>query len=59
VLSGDATLSVRGDTAEDCWRIVAPVLRAWRDDKVRMDTYPAGTDGPARWPAPRITSGRP
>lgn len=52
VLDGDPTLSVRGDTAEDCWRIVAPVLKAWRADKVPMDGYPAGSDGPAEWDAP-------
>ena len=30
VLDGDPLLSVRGDTAEQCWRIVDPVLQAWR-----------------------------
>jgi glucose-6-phosphate 1-dehydrogenase len=30
VFDGDPTLSVRGDTAEQCWRIVEPVLEAWR-----------------------------
>ncbi len=52
VLDGDPTLSVRGDTAEECWRIVAPVLRAWRADEVAMDGYPAGSDGPPDWAAP-------
>jgi glucose-6-phosphate 1-dehydrogenase len=46
---GDPTLSVRGDIAEQCWRIVSPVLSAWRSDKVRLDTYPAGTRGPTSW----------
>jgi glucose-6-phosphate 1-dehydrogenase len=49
VLDGDPLLSVRGDTAEECWRIVDPVVRAWRDDAVPMDTYPAGSAGPATW----------
>ena len=31
VLDGDPLLSVRGDTAEECWRIVDPVLQAWRE----------------------------
>ncbi|MGN6502827.1 MAG: hypothetical protein ACTHKX_07995 [Pseudolysinimonas sp.] len=46
---GDPTLSVRGDVAEQCWRIVSPVLSAWRSDKVRLDTYPAGSHGPSSW----------
>ena len=46
VLDGDPLLSVRGDTAEDCWRIVDPILQAWRDGKVPMDEYAAGSDGP-------------
>lgn len=49
VLSGDPTLSVRGDTAEDCWRIVEPVLAAWEADEVPMDEYAAGSDGPPNW----------
>lgn len=50
VLDGDPTLSVRGDTAEDCWRIVAPVLQAWREDAVPLEDYPAGSPGPKGWP---------
>jgi glucose-6-phosphate 1-dehydrogenase len=46
---GDPTLSVRGDIAEQCWRIVSPVLAAWRRDAVRLDTYPAGSRGPRSW----------
>ncbi len=49
VLADDPTLSVRGDTAVDCWRIVEPVLRAWRDGLVPLDEYPAGSTGPASW----------
>ena len=41
--------SVRGDTAEECWRIVDPVLQAWREGKVPMDEYAAGSDGPESW----------
>ena len=44
---GDPTLSVRGDTAEDCWRIVAPVLEAWRSGSVPLQEYPAGSAGPS------------
>jgi glucose-6-phosphate 1-dehydrogenase len=49
LLDGDPTLSVRGDIAEECWRIVAPVLAAWRADRVPLDSYAAGTRGPRSW----------
>lgn len=49
VLAGDPLLSVRGDTAESCWRVVEPVLDAWAADEVPMETYPAGSMGPERW----------
>lgn len=49
LLEGDPTLSVRGDIAEECWRIVAPVLAAWRAGRVPLDSYPAGTRGPRSW----------
>jgi glucose-6-phosphate 1-dehydrogenase len=50
VLDADPSLSVRGDTAEDCWRIVQPVLDAWRADRVPLEEYPAGGSGPDGWP---------
>ncbi|HET7683197.1 MAG TPA: glucose-6-phosphate dehydrogenase [Marmoricola sp.] len=50
VLDADPTLAVRGDTAEECWRIIEPVLEAWRKDEVPMDTYKAGSEGPKGWP---------
>jgi glucose-6-phosphate 1-dehydrogenase len=46
VLDGDPTLSVRGDQAVETWRIMEPVLQAWRNDAVRLEEYPAGSDGP-------------
>jgi glucose-6-phosphate 1-dehydrogenase len=49
ILEGDPSLSVRGDTAEQCWRIVAPVLKAWREGGVPLDEYPAGSQGPSGW----------
>ena len=49
ILDGDPMLSVRGDVAEQCWRIVAPALAAWRKDAVPLETYPAGSSGPAGW----------
>jgi glucose-6-phosphate 1-dehydrogenase len=49
-LEGDPTLSVRGDQAVQTWRIVEPVLRAWRDDAVPLQEYEAGSDGPTTLP---------
>ncbi|SFC95388.1 glucose-6-phosphate 1-dehydrogenase [Nocardioides terrae] len=49
ILDGDPLLAVRGDNAEECWRIVEPVLEAWREDKVPLDTYAAGSSGPSSW----------
>jgi len=49
ILSGDDTLSVRGDLAEECWRIVEPVLEAWRSGDVELEEYPAGSGGPTDW----------
>jgi glucose-6-phosphate 1-dehydrogenase len=49
ILNDDPTLSVRGDVAEECWRIVEPVLAAWRDGRVPLEEYPAGSDGPSDW----------
>ena len=47
VFAGDPTLSVRGDQAVQAWRVVEPVLGAWREDRVPLQEYPAGSDGPA------------
>jgi glucose-6-phosphate 1-dehydrogenase len=46
VFDRDPILSVRGDQAEQTWRIVEPVLRAWREDAVPLQEYEAGTAGP-------------
>ncbi|OAN36596.1 glucose-6-phosphate dehydrogenase [Microbacterium sp. H83] len=51
VLDGDPMLSVRGDAAEESWRIVAPILEAWRRGDVPLDDYVAGSSGPEGWPA--------
>jgi glucose-6-phosphate 1-dehydrogenase len=50
VLHRDAALSIRGDEAEESWRVVTPVLAAWAKDLVPLEEYAAGSDGPA---APR------
>jgi glucose-6-phosphate 1-dehydrogenase len=46
VLSDEAALSIRGDEAEESWRVVAPVLEAWSKDLVPLVEYPAGSYGP-------------
>ena len=48
VLSGDSALAIRGDEAEESWRVVTPVLEAWAKDAVPLQDYPAGSDGPVR-----------
>ncbi|RDV46811.1 glucose-6-phosphate dehydrogenase [Leifsonia sp. ku-ls] len=49
ILDGDPSLSVRADTAVECWRIVEPVLAAWHDGRVPLEEYPAGSGGPGDW----------
>jgi glucose-6-phosphate 1-dehydrogenase len=46
VLSHDASLSIRGDEAEESWRVVTPVLDAWHAGLVPLEEYPAGSGGP-------------
>lgn len=49
ILDADPRLAVRSDAAEECWRIVAPVLAAWHADAVPLQEYPAGSAGPRGW----------
>jgi glucose-6-phosphate 1-dehydrogenase len=48
VLNGNSTLSVRGDEAEEAWRVLEPIIRAWAADRVPLEEYPAGSAGPPR-----------
>ena len=48
VLSGDTTLSIRGDEAEESWRVVTPIIEGWTAGDVPMEEYPAGSEGPSR-----------
>jgi glucose-6-phosphate 1-dehydrogenase len=45
-LNGNAALSIRGDEAEQSWRVLTPVISAWSKDLVPLEEYPAGSDGP-------------
>jgi glucose-6-phosphate 1-dehydrogenase len=47
LLTGNTLLSVRGDVAEELWRIVTPVLEAWESDAGALPEYAAGTVGAA------------
>ena len=49
ILDGSQLLTVRGDAAEECWRVMAPVIKAWAADKVPLETYAAGSTGPDGW----------
>ena len=44
-LNGDPSLFIRGDEAEEAWRIVQPVLDAWAASGAPVP-YAAGSDGP-------------
>jgi glucose-6-phosphate 1-dehydrogenase len=46
VLTGDPTLSIRGDEAEQAWRVLTPILTAWEKDLLPMYEYAAGSAGP-------------
>jgi len=48
VIKGDATLYARGDSVEESWKFVAPILNAWKNNpKIKVYGYPAGTWGPS------------
>jgi glucose-6-phosphate 1-dehydrogenase len=49
ILRGHATLTVRGDTAVECWRIIEPVRAAWNEAATPLLEYPAGSAGPDGW----------
>jgi glucose-6-phosphate 1-dehydrogenase len=47
VLRGDTTLFMRNDELDAAWRLVTPVLEAWKADANRPEPYAAGSWGPA------------
>lgn len=49
IFDGDPLLSIRGDVAQESWRIVEPALTAWSRGDVPLEDYPAGSLGPAGW----------
>lgn len=56
VLRGDPALSIRGDEAEEAWRVVEPVLSAWERGLVPLEEYPAARTGRRR-ATPRPSGG--
>ncbi len=56
VLDAEPTLSIGGHEAEECWRIVEPVLAAWSSGAVPLLEYAAGSAGPERLLLPRPSS---
>jgi glucose-6-phosphate 1-dehydrogenase len=46
-LIGDATLFIRSDEVEQCWRIVDPIIERWAEDTRPIPTYEAASWGPA------------
>ena len=46
MIRSDPTLFIRGDEAEEAWRIIDPVTRAWSSGEVPMRDYAAGTAAP-------------
>ena len=45
-LEGDPALAIRGDEAEECWRIVEPIIAEWENGTPELLSYPAGSAGP-------------
>ena len=43
---GDSTLFARGDTVELSWKLLTPILEAWREPADGFPNYPAGSWGP-------------
>ncbi|MBA2691930.1 MAG: glucose-6-phosphate dehydrogenase [Rubrobacter sp.] len=46
-LRGETTFFVRGDEAEESWRVVEPIMDAWKENLPPLREYPAGSEGPS------------
>jgi glucose-6-phosphate 1-dehydrogenase len=46
VIEGQPTFAIRGDEAEESWRIIEPILSVWRQGRPPLLEYPAGSEGP-------------
>ncbi|MSU46978.1 MAG: glucose-6-phosphate dehydrogenase [Lacunisphaera sp.] len=55
---GDGTLFIRGDETDRSWQLITPILEYWAaQGRTGMDTYAAGSWGPASSAALLATSG--
>ena len=50
LLEGDPLLSISAAGAEEAWRIMDPIRRAWDEGVVPLREYRAGSDGPGADP---------
>jgi glucose-6-phosphate 1-dehydrogenase len=50
MLKGDPMLFIRGDEAEEAWRIIDPVMEAWSTGDVPLQEYAAGQAPPGPSP---------
>lgn len=48
VLKGETMFFIRNDEAEEAWRVVDPIVEAWKDDLVPLQSYQAGSAGPQK-----------
>ena len=55
---GDTTLFQRADAIDASWTAVQPVLDSWRAGEGRVETYAAGSQGPAQADALLGSDGR-
>ncbi len=46
VLLGNSMFFIRDDEAEEAWKVIDPIVAAWRKDLVPLQSYPAGSFGP-------------
>jgi glucose-6-phosphate 1-dehydrogenase len=58
-MTGDASLFQRADSIEAGWRVVQPILDAWKEDgRADLPIYPAGSSGPEEADALLLRDGR-
>jgi glucose-6-phosphate 1-dehydrogenase len=46
-MTGDRSLFKRADMVEAGWAVVDPIVNAWARGECGLESYAAGTDGPA------------
>lgn len=46
VLHGNPMFFIRNDEAEEAWKIIDPIVTAWKNDVVPLQQYQAGSHGP-------------